>query len=201
MAELRHLVLTFEPEAACRERLVAQGYPPPIATEIAVYLAQATDLVDHEDVLTGALRAEGLTVSFVPLDDLVEELRGRDPQETIVWCQTDGFRFYRGSAAPALARLAGFARYGSPSQAQHICQDKFASLMLAAGAGLSVPPTRLMEGETMLAALREDDLDWDAVPLRQAGDPRRQTRHLCRQPMRGFRSGPKPRDADLGPLR
>src|SRR5208282_4003262 len=34
-------------------------------------------------------------------------------------------------------------------------QDKFASLALASAAGLSVPPTRLMEGESEIAALGE----------------------------------------------
>jgi D-alanine-D-alanine ligase len=165
MADLRHLVLTFEPESACRDRLVTHGFPAEIAVEIAVYLAQATDLVDYQEMITEALAAEGLEVTFVALDDLLDALRTRDPGQTMVWCQTDGFRFYRGSAVPALARLGGFARYGSPAHVQHICQDKFASLALAAGARLPVPPTRLMEGGQILAALRDDDTDWERTTL------------------------------------
>ena len=68
-------------------------------------------------------------------------------EETIVWALTDGVRFYRGSSVPALARLEGFARFGSPATAAHLAQDKFASLALASAAGLAVPPTRLMEGD------------------------------------------------------
>ena len=82
-------------------------------------------------------------------------LRDLEPRraETIVWALTDGVRFYRGSSVPALARLEGFARFGSPSTAAHLAQDKFASLALASAAGLAVPPTLLMEGESEIAAL------------------------------------------------
>ena len=73
--------------------------------------------------------------------------------ETIVWALTDGVRFYRGSSVPALARLEGFPRFGSPSTAAHLAQDKFASLALASAAGLDVPPTLLVEGESEIAAL------------------------------------------------
>ena len=72
---------------------------------------------------------------------------------TIVWTLTDGVRFYRGSSVPALARLEGFARFGSPAAAAHLCQDKFASLALASAAGIPMPPTRLMEGGAEIAAL------------------------------------------------
>ena len=76
-----------------------------------------------------------------------------DPDRTILWCLTDGIRFYRGSAVPALARLLGIASYGASAAVQHICQDKFASLALAASAGLPVPPTLLLEGEHELGVL------------------------------------------------
>jgi biotin carboxylase len=59
---------------------------------------------------------------------------------TIVWTLTDGVRFYRGASVPALARLEGFARFGSPAAAAHPCQDKFASLALASAAGIPMPP-------------------------------------------------------------
>jgi hypothetical protein len=75
--------------------------------------------------------------------------------DTIFWALTDGVRFYRGSTVPALARLGGFARYGSPATAAHLCQDKFASLALASAAGLAIPPTRLMEGGSEIATLGE----------------------------------------------
>jgi D-alanine-D-alanine ligase-like ATP-grasp enzyme len=107
------------------------------------------------DDITQALRREGIGAEFVGLDELPQRLRELAPlrDRTIVWAFTDGVRFYRGSSVPALARLEGFARFGSPAAAAHLCQDKFASLALAAAAGLSVPPTRLMEGDSEIAAL------------------------------------------------
>ena len=105
--------------------------------------------------IAGALGTDGLQAAFVPLDQLPARLRALAPrrEETIVWAVTDGVRFYRGSSVPALARLHGFARFGSPATAAHLAQDKFASLALAAAAGLAVPPTRLMEGGTEIANL------------------------------------------------
>ena len=70
-----------------------------------------------------------------------------------MWALTDGVRFYRGASVPALARLEGFARFGSPPTAAHLAQDKFASLALASAAGLAVPATRLMEGGSAIATL------------------------------------------------
>jgi D-alanine-D-alanine ligase-like ATP-grasp enzyme len=160
-ATLSRAVIAFETEEAARRRLEAFGYPPDIAAEIAVYLAQSTDLPQFIDDITSALRQEGIAAEFVALDDLPERLRDWAPfrDRTIVWAFTDGFRFYRGSAVPALARLEGFARFGSPAAAAHLCQDKFASLALASAAGLSAPPTRLMEGDVEIAALG----DWSSA--------------------------------------
>ena len=104
-----------------------------------------------------ALAREGIAAEFVALDALSQRLRELAPQSdrTIVWAFTDGVRFYRGSSVPALARLEGFARFGSPATAAHLCQDKFASLALASAAGVPIPPTRLMEGDREIAALGE----------------------------------------------
>ena len=120
-----------------------------------IYLAQSTDLPLFVDDIAQALREKGIVAEFVALDDLSARLRELAPlsDRTIVWTLTDGVRFYRGSSVPALARLEGFARFGSPAAAAHLCQDKFASLALASAAGLAVPPTRLMEGESEIAAL------------------------------------------------
>ncbi len=148
-------VIAFESEESARRRLAAFGYPPDVAAEVAVYLAQSTDLPLFIDDITQALRREAITAEFVALDELSRRLTELEPQadRTIVWAFTDGVRFYRGSSVPALARLEGFARFGSPAAAAHLCQDKFASLALASAAGLAVPPTRLMEGTTEIAAL------------------------------------------------
>jgi D-alanine-D-alanine ligase len=155
IATLANAVIAFETEESARRRLVAFGYPAEVAAEIAVYLAQSTDLPLFVDDITQALRREGVAVQFVALDELPKLLgtlaARRD--RTIVWALTDGVRFYRGSSVPALARLEGFARFGSPAGAAHLCQDKFSSLALASAAGLAVPPTRLMEGDKEIAAL------------------------------------------------
>src|SRR5271157_3287585 len=154
---LTTVVIAYESEEAARRRLEAFGYAPDVAQEIAVYLAQSTDLPHFSGDIAGALAEDGLQADFVPLDELPARLRDLAPrrEETIVWALTDGVRFYRGSSVPALVRLEGFARFGSPATAAHLAQDKFASLALASAAGLSVPPTRLMEGESEIAALGE----------------------------------------------
>jgi D-alanine-D-alanine ligase-like ATP-grasp enzyme len=154
---LKNAVIAFETEEQASRRLEAFGYAPEIAAEIAVYLAQSSDLPLFVDEIAGALRKSGIEAEFVALDELTARLRelASRRDRTIVWALSDGVRFYRGSSVPALARLEGFARFGSPATAAHLCQDKFASLALASAAGLSVPPTRLMEGETEIAALGE----------------------------------------------
>ncbi len=156
-ATLSNVVIAFETEERASRRLEAFGYPPEIAAEIAVYLAQSSDLPLFVDEIAGALRRDGIAAEFVALDDLAARLRELAPRRdrTIVWALTDGVRFYRGSSVAAVARLEGFARFGSPATAAHLAQDKFASLALASAAGLSVPPTRLMEGESEIAALGE----------------------------------------------
>ncbi|HEY1452381.1 MAG TPA: hypothetical protein VGF57_02870 [Roseiarcus sp.] len=150
-------VIAFESEQSARRRLATFGYPPDVAAEIAVYLAQSTDLPLFVDDITAAFRREAIAAEFVGLEELGQRLREMAPQSdrTIVWAFTDGVRFYRGSSVPALARLEGFARFGSPATAAHLCQDKFASLALASAAGVPIPPTRLMEGDREIAALGE----------------------------------------------
>ncbi len=152
---LRHVAIIYETEASARTRLTAFGYPPEIADEIAVYLAQATDLPEHVEDITAGLAAIGAAAEFIALDDLPlrlpELIAKRD--ETLLWCLTDGIRYYRGSAVPALSRLTGLARYGSLPTAQHLCQDKFASLCLATAAGARTPPTLLLEADIELGRL------------------------------------------------
>ena len=148
-------VIAFESEEAARRRLEGFGYAPDVAAEIAVYLAQSTDLPGFVREIADALARDGIEARFTPLDDLALRLRDLSPRrdETIVWALTDGVRFYRGSSVPALARLEGFPRFGSPSTTAHLAQDKFTSLALASAAGLPVAPTRLIEGDTEIAAL------------------------------------------------
>ena len=64
----------------------------------------------------------------------------------------------------------------------HLAQDKFASLALASTAGLSVPPTLLMEGASEIAALG----DWPGpfrLAVRETQHAGRQDRHFRRQPV------------------
>ena len=117
------------------------------------------------DEIRTAFRAEALEVRFLSTAEAAEALPRLDPARSIVWCLTDGIRYYRGASVPAFARLLGLARYGSAAPAQHICQDKFASLAMAQGAGLPIPPTRLLEGASGLASLRDADLDWARATL------------------------------------
>jgi D-alanine-D-alanine ligase-like ATP-grasp enzyme len=162
---LSNAVIAFESEDVALRRLQSFGYSPEIAAEIAVYLAQSTDLPLFAGEIAAALARNGVEAEFVELDQLPQRLMALAPrrEETIVWTLNDGVRFYRGSSVPALARLEGFARFGSPAAAAHLCQDKFASLALASAAGLPIAPTRLLEGETEIAALG----DWSksAEPL------------------------------------
>ncbi|MBV8103057.1 MAG: hypothetical protein JO223_00225 [Hyphomicrobiales bacterium] len=162
-------VIAYESEEAARRRLIAFGYAPDVAREIAVYLAQSTDLLGFMDEIAAALGGDGIKAQFTPLDELSLRLRDLAPRrdETIVWALTDGLRFYRGSSVPALARLEGFARFGSPSMAAHLAQDKFACLALAAASGLAIPPTLLIEGGSEIAALGR----WPSAPGRQFVKP------------------------------
>jgi D-alanine-D-alanine ligase len=154
-ASLRHVVIAYETEAAARARLVAHGHSSDIAAEVAVYLAQSTDLPAFMPEIAEALAADGVSVAFVELDDLPAALQRPEfiVEESLLWNVTDGVRFYRGSSVPALARLMGVPRYGSPAMAQHVCQDKFSSLALAQAAGLACPPTLLLEGAAPLGRI------------------------------------------------
>lgn len=158
---LTHAIIAYETEDAARARLMAHGHSPDIAAEIAIYLAQATDLPAHMPGLIASFADAGIALSFVELDALHDFLvpRRAEANSSILWCQTDGVRFYRGSSVPALARLLGIPRYGAPATAQHLCQDKFASLTLAAAAGLPVPPTLLLDGDEIVA--QSGSADWE----------------------------------------
>ena len=127
-SSLSNAVIAFESEEAARRRLESFGYSPGIAAEIAVYLAQSTDLPLFADEIAAALAGNGVEAEFVELDQLPQRLMAlaQRRDETIVWTLNDGVRFYRGSSVPALARLEGFARFGSPPAAAHLAQDKFA---------------------------------------------------------------------------
>ncbi len=74
-ATLSNVVIVFETEAAARRQLEAFGYSPEIADEIAVYLAQSTDLPLFVDDIATALDRNGLRTEFVELDGLAARLQ------------------------------------------------------------------------------------------------------------------------------
>jgi D-alanine-D-alanine ligase len=154
---LQRAFVIYETEVFARARLEHFGYAPEIAAEIAVYLGQCTDLPDFFADIEAGARGQGFTVEFVELDHWLERAaRARsDLEKAIVWSISNGVRYYRGASVAALSRLAGIARFGAPATTQHLAQDKFATLALAAASGLPTPPTVLIEGRETVAALGE----------------------------------------------
>jgi D-alanine-D-alanine ligase len=155
-AGLRRFVILFEPEAACRERLVTRGVPAEVAAEIAFYLAQATDFAALAEPVAAAFAASGIEAVALPLDARaawLPLLTGPDRQRTLVWCLTDGFAWYRGSFVSSLAALLDVPQFGSPPAAQHLCQEKFRCLALASALGVRTPPTVLAENGEPLSPL------------------------------------------------
>jgi D-alanine-D-alanine ligase-like ATP-grasp enzyme len=153
--KLSNVLVVYEAEASARRRLVSFGYSPETAGEIAVYLGQSTDLPDFFDEIANAARRVEIEVEFVEIEELLAKLPNYEARRegALLWSITDGVRFYRGSSVSAVSRLAGMARFGSPATAQHLCQDKFASLALASATGLAIAPTKLVEGDAEIAAL------------------------------------------------
>lgn len=146
--QLRRLVILYEPEAACRDRLMAHGATAEVAGEIAFYLAQATDFAALVEPVTAAFAAVGVQVVCLPLDPPAAWLRlldGPERRHSMVWCLTDGFAWYRGSFVSSMAALLDVPQFGSPPAAQHLCQDKFRCLALAQALGVRTPPTVLAE--------------------------------------------------------
>lgn len=140
------LILIHEPERACVERLLADGFAPQAATEISSYLAQSTDLAPELDVIAEACAARGLDFRAVELDDAAHVLASCNRQDSLVWTLTDGIAYFRGSAAPALARLNGFATIGADDSLFALCQDKFRAGAVLSALGLPVPPAGLARG-------------------------------------------------------
>src|SRR3954453_18778251 len=127
MAGLRQFLVRHEPEGACRLRLTARGMPPAVAAEVAFYLAQATDFAGMLDEIGAALAGVGVELGWAALDDRerwLPPLLGPARDTTLLWCLTDGFAWYRGSFASAVAALLGVAQFGSPPELRPIAQDK-----------------------------------------------------------------------------
>ncbi len=79
-------MIAFETEEQASRRLESFGYPPGIAAEIAVYLAQSSDLPFFVDEIAGALRRDGIEAEFVALDELPARLRESGRGAIGRWC-------------------------------------------------------------------------------------------------------------------
>lgn len=147
-ASMPTLVFIHEPEKACLERLLAQGFAQERAAEITSYLAQSTDLAPEFPLFSQACAARGLVFLPVELDEAADVLAQQDPASTLVWTITDGIAYFHGSAGPALARLFGLRIIGSDDSLYALCQDKFRSGAVLRALGLPVPAAGLVrDGE------------------------------------------------------
>jgi D-alanine-D-alanine ligase len=153
--ELRRFVVLFEPEAACRERLVARGMSEEVAAEVSFYLAQATDFAALVEPIRAAFAAIGVEAVALPLDERHAwlPLAGPEGRHSLVWPLTDGFAWYRGSFVAAVAGLLDVPLFGSTPAAHLMCQDKFRCIALARALGVRTPPTVLVEDDEPLSPL------------------------------------------------
>jgi D-alanine-D-alanine ligase len=160
------LILVYEPEAACQERLAALGFAEARILEISSYLAQSTDLAPHFHAIEKACRERG--VGFLPLDldDAPRGLAARPADRTLVWTLTDGIAYFRGSASPALARLHGLQTIGAEHSLFALCQDKFRSGAVLSSLGLPVPPAGLAHAGEWVVEPPPSIRGWFAKPNR-----------------------------------
>ena len=107
-------------------------------------------------------------IDFLPLelDDAAQGLAGRDPASTLVWTLTDGIAYFRGGAAPALARLNGLPTIGADDSLFALCQDKFRSGAVLAALGMPVPPAGLARDGVWLVEPPASPLGWFVKPNR-----------------------------------
>lgn len=160
------LILVHEPEKTCFDRLVADGFPAERALEISSYLAQSTDLAPEFDELAAACERRSLAFLPVELDDAAATLAKADPETTLVWTLTDGIAYFRGAAAPALARLSGLKTIGADDALFALCQDKFRSGAVLGALGLPVPQAGLARDGRWLAEPPPSAAGWFVKPNR-----------------------------------
>lgn len=160
------LLLAYEPEQVCRDNLQAQGFDANRALEISSYLAQSTDLAREFDALTAACDRCGIAFRPVELDRLTEALAQLEPANTLVWTLTDGIAYFRGSAAPSLARLGGFATFGSDDSLFALCQDKFRAGATLRALGLPCPAAGLARDGHWIVEPPASSSGWFVKPNR-----------------------------------
>lgn len=136
------LVLVHETEGACLARLLEAGHARAHACEISSYLAQSTDLAAEFDAIGEACAARGIIFTPLELDRALAYFE-TPSEEVLVWTLTDGIAYFRGGAAPALARLRGLATIGADDSLFALCQDKFRSGAVLRALGLPAPEAGL----------------------------------------------------------
>lgn len=161
-----HLYLVHEPEAACRARLAELGFGPERALEISSYLAQSTDLAPEFARLGAACEMRGIGFTAVELDDAPSVLAGADRNASLVWTLTDGIAYFRGGAAPAIARLAGLATLGADDSLFALCQDKFRCGAVLAALGISSPLGGLIRNGDVIVEPPASQRGWFVKPNR-----------------------------------
>ncbi|TPN90689.1 D-alanine:D-lactate ligase-like protein [Mesorhizobium sp. B1-1-5] len=160
------LILVYEPEKACFDRLVAQGHPAERAIEISSYLAQSTDLAPEFNQLAEACERRGLAFKPVELDDAAPVLAEADPAMTLVWTLTDGIAYFRGGASPALARLNRLRTIGADDSLFALCQDKLRSGAVLGALGLPAPQAGLARNGAWLVEPPASPKGWFVKPNR-----------------------------------
>lgn len=160
------LILVYEPEQACLDRLAADGFAPDRAVEIASYLAQSTDLAPEFGALAEACGRRGIAFRPVPLDEAAGALAEAAGTKALAWTLTDGMAYFRGGAAPALARLNGLRTVGADDSLFALCQDKFRSGAVLSALGLPVPPAGLARDGRWLAEPPASPEGWFVKPNR-----------------------------------
>lgn len=165
-ADRHKLVLVYEPEKACFDRLVADDFPARRALEISSYLAQSTDLAPEFGDIAKACASRDLSFAPVALDDAAGVLAGENPDRTLVWTLTDGIAYFRSGASPALARLNGLETIGADDSLFSLCQDKFRSGAVLGALGLPAPQAGLARDGRWLVEPPASAAGWFVKPNR-----------------------------------
>ncbi len=160
------LIFVYEPEEACRQRLLADGFSAQNALEISSYLAQSTDILADLSEIAARCAEKGVTFTPVELDSAAPIIASRDPNRTLVWTISDGIAFFRGGAAPALARLAGLRTLGADDSLFALCQDKFRSGAVLKALGLSTPLSGFARNGEWIVEPPESASGWFVKPNR-----------------------------------
>ncbi|AZO09787.1 MULTISPECIES: D-alanine:D-lactate ligase-like protein [unclassified Mesorhizobium] len=160
------LILVYEPEQACFDRLTSDGFDSNRAAEISAYLAQSTDLAREFGEIEQVCAAYGMSFNPVELVDMEVRLAAADPQTALVWTLTDGIAYFRGGAAPALARLRGLKTIGADDSLFALCQDKFRSGSVLSSLGMPVPAAGLARAGEWLVEPPASQKGWFVKPNR-----------------------------------